>query len=212
MDSHKLVVKLFVEDGSRVGAHEFVPVFHGWIQRRAVPDHLLIDVSDYGHVHHGPGTLLVAHEANFTTDQGEGRLGLMYARKQRVNGTFADRLRQALVATLEGARRLENDPTLAGRIKFRTDELLIAIHDRLNAASTPETFEGVRSELQHVLSDAYGTDVAIRHVGTKETPFKVGVKTRLSPSIDALLARLAGTVTTLTAFRHPERSEGSSRG
>src|SRR5687768_7859407 len=187
MDSHKIAVKLFVEDATRVDVHEFVPVFHGWIQRRAVPDHLLVDVSDYAHVRHGPGTLLIAHEANFTTDQGEGRLGLMYARKQRVDGTFTDRLRQALVTTLEGAKRLEDDPALAGRIKFRTDEILLSINDRLNAPSTPETFESVRGELQQFFKDVYGADVTIRHVGTNETPFKVEVKASQSPSTDVLL-------------------------
>src|SRR5687767_3516535 len=192
MDSHKFAVKLFVQDPSRVDVHEFVPIFHGWIQRAAVPDHLLIDVSDYAHVHHGPGTLLVAHEANFYTDQGEGRLGLMYQRKQPAEGTFVDRLRQAFVATLEGAQRLEKDPALSGRIKFRTEEVLVSIHDRLKAPSTPETFEAVRGDLQQFFNDAYDGDVALRHVGTDETVFKVEVKMTGSPSVHALPERLAG--------------------
>ncbi len=195
MNSHKIVVKLFVEDGSRLDAHEFVPIFHSWIQQRSVPDHLLIDVSDYAHVHHGPGTLLVSHEANFYTDQGEGRLGLMYARKQPVDGTFADRFRQAFIAALEGCRRLETDPRLAGRIKFKTDELLVSINDRLNAPSTPETFEAVRGDLEQILADAYGTDIALRQVGTDETPFKVEVVSKQAPPIDALLMRLSSTAT-----------------
>jgi len=113
MDSHKIVIKLFVEDASRLEAHEFVPIFHSWIQQRAVPDHLLIDVADYAHVHNGPGTCLITHEANFYTDRGEGRLGLMYARKQPFAGTFTDRVRQAFAATLEAAKRLEQS------VKFR---------------------------------------------------------------------------------------------
>ena len=194
MDSHKIVIKLFVEDASRLDVHEFVPIFHSWIQQRAVPDHLVIDVSDYAHVHHGPGTLLVTHEANFYTDQGEGRLGLMYQRKQPFPGTFTDRLRQAFVATLEGCKRLETDPRLAGRIKFKTDEVLFSIVDRLNAPSVPETFKAVRGELQQFFADAYGSEVALRQVGTDETPFKVEVVTKHAPAVDALLARLAGAV------------------
>ena len=194
MDSHKIVIKLFAEDGSRIESHEFVPVFHSWIQQRAVPDHLLIDVADYAHVHNGPGTCLITHEANFYTDRGEGRLGLMYGRKQPFPGTFTDRVRQALTATLEGAKRLETDPRLAGRIKFKTDELLLSIADRWNAPSTPETFNAVRGELQQFFADAYGTDVALRQVGTDETPFKVEVVAKQKPTIDALLARLGGAV------------------
>lgn len=194
MDSHKIVVKLFVEDSSQLDVHEFVPIFHSWIQQKLVPDHLLIDVSDYGHVHHGPGTLLVSHEANFYTDQGEGRLGLMYARKQPVPGTFADRLRQAFVATLEGAKRLESDARLAGRIRFKTDEILVAIHDRLHAPSVPETFEAVRGDMQQFFENAYGTEVSLRQVGTDETPFRVEVVTKQAPTLDALLARTSGAV------------------
>jgi hypothetical protein len=196
MDSHKIVVKLFVQDDSRLDAHEFVPIFHSWIQQRSVPDHLVIDVSDYAHVHHGPGTLLVTHEANFYTDMGEGRLGLMYARKQPVAGTFSDRVRQAFVATLEGANRLETDPCLAGRIKFKTDEILVSIADRLKAPSTPETFKAVQPELQQFFADAYGSEVALRQVGTDETPFKVEVITKKTPTIDDLLTRLAGATAT----------------
>src|SRR5688572_1883807 len=194
MDSHKLVVKLFVEDASRLDVHEVVPIFHSWIQQRAVPDHLVIDVSDYAHVHHGPGTLLVCHEANFYTDQGEGRLGLMYARKQPYPGTFADRVRQAFVATLEGCKRLETDPRLAGRVRFKTNEVLVAIHDRLNAPSVPETFNAVRGDLQQFFEGLYGGDVALRQVGTDETPFKVEVVTKGAPTLDALLSRAAGAV------------------
>jgi hypothetical protein len=77
----KFGVKLFFTDSTR-SLREFIPVFHGWIQQQALPGHLLIDVHDYSHVHHGPGILLVAHEANISVDEAEGRRGLVYIRKQ----------------------------------------------------------------------------------------------------------------------------------
>jgi len=196
MDAHKIAVKLFVEDGSRVDAQTFVPVFHSWIQQRAVPDHLVIDVADYAHVHNGPGTCLITHEANFYTDGGEGRLGLIYARKQPVDGTFTDRLRQAFIATLEGAMRLESDPRLAGRIKFNTGEVLVSINDRLNGPSVPETFDAVRGDMQQFFAGVYGAEVAMRQVGTDETPFKVEVITKQAPAVDTLLGRLSARPTT----------------
>ncbi len=119
----------------------------------------------------------------------------MYARKQPFPGTFIDRLRQAFAAALEGCKRLENDSRLAGRIKFKTDEVLVSIHDRLNAPSTPATFEAVRGDLQSFFAEAYGADVALRQVGTDETPFKVELVTKQSPSIESLLSRLAATAT-----------------
>ena len=194
MDSHKIVIKLFVEDVSRLEAHEFVPIFHSWIQQRAVPDHLLIDVADYAHVHNGPGTCLITHEANFYTDRGEGRLGLMYARKQPFPGAFTDRVRQAFIATLEGAKRLETEEKLAGRIKFKTDEVLFSIADRLNAPSTPETFKALQPELQQFFAEAFGGEVALRQVGTDETPFKVEIVSKQAPTLDGLLSRVSGTL------------------
>ena len=194
MDSHKIVIKLFVEEPSGLDAHEFVPIFHSWIQQRAVPDHLLIDVADYAHVHNGPGTCLITHEANIYTDRGAGRLGLMYARKQPFAGTFTDRVRQAFAAVLDGAKRLESHEKLAGRIKFKTDEVLFSIADRLNAPSTPETFKAVQPELQQLFAEVYGGEVALRQVGTDETPFKVEIVAKQAPSLETLLSRVAGGV------------------
>jgi hypothetical protein len=116
-----------------------VPVLHSWIQNHAVAEHMLVDVSDYGHVHNGPGTLLVSHEANFYLDRIDGRLGLTYARKQAAPGAFVDRLRQTITAALEACVRLEDDPKLAGRIKFGGSEVTSRCDRRLLAPNTMET-------------------------------------------------------------------------
>ena len=80
MDSHKLAIKFFAEGSPDLGHDAFIPVFHSWIQQHALKDHLLIDVADYKHVKSGPGTVLVSHEANLSTDLAGDRLGLLYAR------------------------------------------------------------------------------------------------------------------------------------
>ncbi len=79
--THKFGIKLFFANSTK-SLKEFIPVFHGWIQRQALPGHMLLDVHDYSHVHHGPGILLVSHEANISIDEAEGRRGLVYIRKQ----------------------------------------------------------------------------------------------------------------------------------
>ena len=79
MDAHKISVKFFVDRPWAVQGHEFVPVFHSWIQLKTVPDHMLIDVADYSHVKDGPGTLLVAHEANIYLDRFDGMLFVLPA-------------------------------------------------------------------------------------------------------------------------------------
>lgn len=191
MDAFKISVKIFAESDPTIAADDFLAVFHSWIQRQAVPDHLLIDVADYAHVKDGPGTVLVANEANFYTDRGDGRFGLLYSRKTPVAGDFADRLRQALLAALEACERLESDETLAGRIKFKTNEVLIRINDRLLAPNTVDTFNDVREPVQQVLGSMFAaSDVRLTHQPDERALFEVKASTTSSATIAQLLHRL----------------------
>ena len=193
MDSHKLIVKFFAADPASVPSHAFVPVFHSFIQTRAIPDHLLIDVTDYQHVHHGPGVLLAAHEANFYSDNGEGRLGLMYQRKQPLPGTgnLRDRLARVFAATFQACERLENDPAFEGRLRFRTDEIVLRINDRLLAPNEPETYHAVEPDLRAFLSDLYpGDELTLEPRHAPLTLFEVRVRVGSSPPVSDLLERL----------------------
>jgi hypothetical protein len=191
IEAFKITVKFYAEDDSAISSHEFVPVLHSWIQQQAVPDHALIDVADYGHVHNGPGTVLVAHEANFYTDRSDGRLGFMYSRKQPASGSFQDRLRQAFAAALEGCARLEDDPRLAGRIKFRTNESLVRLNDRLLAPNTFETYTFIQPELKRIAATLYpGTNVDMEHIPSEKTLFEVRMKADESPNLPTLLSHL----------------------
>jgi hypothetical protein len=156
MDAFKIAVKFYVQDSSFLMKNEFVPIFHSWIQQEAIADHVLIDVADYAHVKDGPGMLLVSHEANFYADEFDGRLGLTYSRKHPADGTFADRVRQAVGAAIEASAKLQSDPRVEGRLVFKTDELLITLNDRLLAPNTAETFKAVEPELRQVLREIYG--------------------------------------------------------
>jgi hypothetical protein len=159
MDAFKIAIKLFAaQDGFEPSA--FVPVFHRWIQQAVLPGHLLIDVADYAHVYHGPGTVLVTSEANLYTDRAQGRLGLLYSRKLPMEGTFAVRLRQALAQTLKAAALLEAEPSLGGRLRFRTDELQVRLNDRLLAPNTAVTFGQVQSDLQALAETVYPGETA----------------------------------------------------
>src|SRR5262245_42539431 len=102
MDIQRYSLKLFLRDGEAVRPAELISVFHGWIQRGAV-EGLPLDVVDYGHVHHGPGVMLIGHEADHAYDLGEGRPGLAYAHKRDGEGTLADRLREAFRLLLAAA-------------------------------------------------------------------------------------------------------------
>jgi hypothetical protein len=133
MEPYKIGVKVFVANPGVVDLRAFIPVFHSWIQQQQIAGHLLIDVHDYSHVPDGPGILLVAHEGNFSLDQQDGRLGLVYYRKQPVT----DSLKTVVECARQACRRLEADARLNG-IKFRSDEFLVFSNDRLLAPNTAE--------------------------------------------------------------------------
>lgn len=121
MDLYKFGVKLFFANQRDRKLSEFIPVFHGWIQRQALPGHLLIDVHDYSHVHQGPGILLVAHEANLNIDEAEGRRGFVYIRKQPAT------LSETVQATFAAAKILEDEQG----VKFDTGTYEVFSNDRL---------------------------------------------------------------------------------
>lgn len=198
MDSSKLSIKLFAREGqdpSVFDADVIVPVFHSWIQAHAVPDHLLIDVADYAHVPDGPGTVLVSHEANFSTDRTGGRPGLLYVRKQPLEGPFGRRVRTVLAAALAAAARLEENPSLQGKLQFRTDEFLFRVHDRLLAPNEPETFEQVKPELERLAGELYpGGQVSLEYQPSDLTLFGVRVTAAgQTPDLATLLGRLEAT-------------------
>jgi hypothetical protein len=140
MSLHKLTIKLFTAADTFAPA-EFVPIFHKWIQTQSFTDHLLIDVADYAHVPAGPGTLIVASEANIHMDRSDNRLGLLYVRKQPVSGapSFLETLKGVFGYALAAAAKMEADDTLNGRLKFRTDEIAVGFNDRLIAPNSPAT-------------------------------------------------------------------------
>lgn len=190
MESSKLAVKFFADIAADLPHDAFVRVFHQWIRDRAVPGHLLIDVADYGHVDNGPGTLLVALEAHLHIDYAEGRPGLLYARKRAMGGSFRDRLLAAIGTTLVAAARLEREPSLAGKVKFKSDEVSIRIMDRLHAPNTAATFDAVKSDIEAVLRELYGSaKVSLEHRAGEQTPFEVRAKVGGAPDVATLAQR-----------------------
>jgi hypothetical protein len=187
MNTHKLSIKFFIDGAADLRAESLVPMFHGWIQGQAMPDHLLIDVADYEHVAEGPGTVLIAHEANIHIDRGEDRPGVMYVRKQPLEGSFQDRLRACLRYALIAADRVEKD--MRG-VKLRTDEAVLRIHDRLHAPNTPQTFQQVRPDLEAVLKGLLGEQVQLEQRPDASGLFEVRIRSAGAPAGKALLERL----------------------
>jgi hypothetical protein len=153
----RIGLKLFAADGAAVAPRELVPIFHRWIQTRAIPEQLLIDVADYSHVPDGPGIVLVGHEGNFNVEIVNGRIALAYFRKQPAPGELGERLHRVARTAVAACRLLEDDPALGGRLQFRGDELVVVANDRLRAPNDTDVREALRPAVASLIRTLYGS-------------------------------------------------------
>ena len=187
MDLQHFNVKLFIDQPETVDMAAFMAVFNRWIQDQ-VTEELLIDVADYRHVPAGPGVVLIGHEANYSLDNAEDRLGLLYNRKGTLPGSNQDRLRQAVRAALLAAQRLAGAPGL----KFSGGEAQVVVNDRLLAPNTDETWKAAQPELAAVFDQLYGPGgyTLARHPEPRER-FTVDVSAPGQHDLASLLGSLS---------------------
>jgi hypothetical protein len=192
MDAHRLQLKIFVtpETAAAVEVDAFIPVFHRWIKEKVLPE-LLIDVANYAHVPEGPGVALIGHGSDYFADLGEARLGLLHSRK-RSGPPAAERLSDLARRTLHVAALLEREPSLGGRVRFATDELLFRVNDRLLAPAGEETLAALRPELEAFGASLFGGDVTLTPVGGPRELFGVRLTGASPAPLSVLLERAGG--------------------
>jgi hypothetical protein len=188
MQAQQLSVKLFAAEP--VPAEPFNAIFQGWIQENRIPHQLLIDVADYRHVPDGPAIVLVGNEAHYAIDGERGPLGLLYSRKRDQPGELADKLIEAFRDALGAARALEEDPSRP--IRFRGDQVRLAIMSRRVAPNSGDTFSAARPVIEVFATRLYpGLPVAIEHRPDPRDPFSVDIRAPGAPGVAELLARLS---------------------
>jgi hypothetical protein len=184
-------VKLLAKDGESVELEPLIPVFHRWIKDH-VFEELLLDVADYRHVHEGPGVVLIGHQANYSVDNADGRLGVRYNRKVPLEGTNQDRLNQAMKAALTAFQRLEAEADLKGKLRFSGREIELFVNDRLMVPNRDKTREEVKPELDAFLRRLLrGSEYSLSHGSDPRALFGVQVKSFRPFSVADLLASLA---------------------
>lgn len=186
MNVQHINIKFFIENPEAVNLEGFQGVFNTWIQRHVTPE-LLVDVAEYLHVHNGPGVVLIGHEANYSLDFVEGRLGLLYNRKAQLDGSTQDKLAQAAGAALTAAGLLEKENGL----RFDGREAQLVINDRLLAPNTIETFAALDGDLKAFFDRLYaGAAYELSHRPDPRERFLVDVKAAAPFSVEALLHNL----------------------
>lgn len=161
LESPRLAIKIPVADAAAVDLGALIPVFHRWIKDVAIADHVLIDVADYAHVPDGPGVMVIAHEAHYGIDMGDGAPGLLYARKRGLSGSPAERVAATAKAALRACALLEGDDALT--LAFDTAKAEVRVIDRLAAPNVDATFAAVEGDLASGLEAAYGQAPALTY-------------------------------------------------
>lgn len=176
MELQHVNVKIFVDGDLPFEPARFIDVFHAWIREETLNE-LLIDVADYRHVPHGPGVLLVGHEADYSMDQTGGRFGLRYNRKAPLDGSNEDRLRQALGSAAHACQLLETHFENDGPLKFNRTEFELFINDRALAPNTSETFDACKPLVESFVSNVLGDpECTVEHNVDSRSRFGVVVR------------------------------------
>ena len=186
MNLQHVNIKFFIENPEAVKLEDYHGIFNGWIQSHRTEE-LLVDVADYLHVPHGPGMVLIGHEANYSLDKAGGRLGLLYNRKAQLEGGAQEKLIQAARAALTAARMLEQE----NGVRFNGRELQLIINDRLLAPNTLETFTALEAGLRAFLNRLFnGAAYELSHKSEPRERFTVNVKASAGFEVEALLQNL----------------------
>jgi hypothetical protein len=187
MNVQHLNIKFYLEAPESVNLAEYGAIFNTWIQKQRLEE-LLIDVADYLHVHHGPGIILIGHEADYSLDNRAGRLGLLYNRKEQMDGTTQEKLAQAARAALTAAQILE----LENNLNFSGSEVQVIVNDRLLVPNSAESFSSLEPDLLSFFNRLYdGTEYALMHHPDPRERFTVDVKVDARFVVDTLLKNLS---------------------
>lgn len=151
MNFQKLSLKVFTE--SAVPLLPFMDTFNECIQNKSIPG-TLIDVADYTHMSQGPGVVLVSHEANWSMDEQNGKLGLLYTSKiESTEESLTQHMQTLFENVCKVCEILEATPRHKG-LKFNTNHLQWLVNDRLTGKNTTENQSLFKTAIETWLKEA----------------------------------------------------------
>ncbi|MGH7826590.1 MAG: hypothetical protein ACREQ7_15635 [Candidatus Binatia bacterium] len=188
MELQKVNVKFFMAEANTVPLTDFIDLFHGWIQ---AGDGVYLDVADYSHMQAGPGIVLVAGDANVSIDETGNRRGLLYNYKNHLYGSNNERLRGTVKSALENCMRLEDEPSLGGKVRFLGNELSVSVNDRLVAPNSEESFREIENEIVSFARDLYGdSEIRLERDTDPRRTFSIRIKAACALNLKELRQRL----------------------
>jgi len=135
----RVCAKVYGRDPGGNDADLFVPIFHDWIREQTL-DLVMFDVADYAHTPDSPGIVLVCYEETFALDRSDGSFGVLGQRRAPTGDEGQAAVVRIIRDTILVAKRLEEEPTLAGKLAFDFSSVRVEANDRLRAPNTDEGY------------------------------------------------------------------------
>ena len=159
MTPKRLSAKVFFDASTAIEAADLIPVFHSWISRQSVEE-MLIDVTDYSHVHEGPALLLVALEADYVLDLTDGKPGIRYIRKRAMPDSLGEAMHLVIKQVTQAASLLASSRLLEVAASFDASRLELSVLDKLNyPVSNQEVFKATFQKVAGELFDAESINI-----------------------------------------------------
>ncbi|HEY6458439.1 MAG TPA: hypothetical protein VIY90_24430 [Steroidobacteraceae bacterium] len=191
MDLHKFGIKLFAVSAQGFDTLKLIPMYHRWIQQKALAD-LLIDVADYSHVPAGPGIMLIAHEGNYALDDTGHERGVLYYSKHTLPGELSERLVQVARKVLKATQLMTADAELNGELAVPGNRLQFFANDRLVAPNTDAAYAELEPTLKAFLERLYaGAPYTLVRESDPKERLSVRVQTEQEVPLETLLARVS---------------------
>ncbi len=193
----RLGAKICVDPSTRLSAASVIPVFHSWIGGQAV-DEVLIDVVDYSHVLEGPALMLVALEADYVVDEGDGKTGIRYIRKRALPESFAGAVTQVILQAARAGLLLAAAPALDASLAFDATRIEVELLDKLHY---PASSVALEAALAAVAREVYPGNCTVSVVpGDPRRPLRFALEYHGAISLAAVVSRLEASPVLAPAF------------
>ncbi|HTT05078.1 MAG TPA: hypothetical protein VMF64_07290 [Steroidobacteraceae bacterium] len=191
MDLHNFGIKFFATSAERFDILKLIPMYHRWIQHKALQD-LLIDVADYSHVPAGPGVMLIAHEGNYALDETGHERGVLYYSKRRLDGELRERFVSVAAKALTAAQLMSEADEVEGALSIEGNRLQFFANDRLVAPNTDAAYAELEPALKSLLDRLYeGVPYTLTREADPRERLSVRVQAAGAVPLQTLLDRLA---------------------
>jgi len=191
MDLHKFGIKFLAKDAQGIDILELIPIYHRWIQDKALDD-LLIDVADYSHVPSGPGVMLIAHEGNYALDETGHERGVVYYSKQKLTGELSERFAQVAYKALKATQLMNDAAALGGALRVSGTELQFFANDRLSAPNTDAAYDEIEPAFKRFLDRLYdGAPYTLSREKDPKERLSFRVQVNANVNVETLLSRLS---------------------